>query len=729
MIPNSRGTRQGWPLPGQFVLAVLVVIGACSPQRPATGPFPQYAEFQGQEVRQVSFTGDLVFSRDSLRAVIRTRPSRCRFLFLPICVPFTRVGREEYRLDLGELARDVARIQLYHRDHGYYGSQVAPRVEPLAEDRVGVEFAIMPGRQVILQELVVEGVDPILPREEVTAAMPLEVGEPFGRLDFLASADTLQARLLQRGHAYAEVLRNFMLDTIAGVAQVEFVALPGPLVFVDTIIFEGNERLSERTLRRQITFSEGDVVQAVELNRTQRNLYNLGMVNFASVQLAPDTLELGVAEEDATVLVQVVEAAQYALEASAGFGTVDCFRTEGRVINRNFLGGGRRLEASGSLSRIGVGSPTDLGLGGRICTNLREEGFLGVTGFDVADDIDYRLTANFQQPNIFGTQNQLAVNLNAERTSESEAYIRESVGGRVAAVRELDRGPTLLTTIVDVERGRTVANPALLCVGFDTCSQEDLDLLRQYRWSNALTFAAARDHTLSDGILSRHGYVIRGSLDWASPILFSDDDYLRLLLEGSRYRRLRPGWALMGNVRIGRFLRGGLGREHGYIPPERRFYAGGPNSVRGYARNALGPTSYIIPPTEAQVPDDENTIGSATGGTQLLTSSVELNTPSPWLSDVMRLAAFVDAGHLSAPGTEFLAGGGLRFTPGVGVRFLTPVGPFRLDLAYNPYPREAGPRYWIDPRIGLILRDASYQPDPPSFLGRFRFQFALGQAF
>jgi len=706
----------------------LLVFGACAPRAQPTGPFPAFAEFQGREVGRVTFSGDLEFPRDSLAAVVRTRPSRCRLLLLPICIPFTRIGRDEYRLDLRALAQDVTRIQLYHRDHGYYGARVAPEVQPLGEDqeRVEVDFVIAPGRQVILWELSVVGVEDIVPEEDLVRMMPLTIGEPFGRLDFLSSADAIRADLLRRGHAYVEVLRNFGLDTIAGVAEAEFVVIPGPVVVVDTIVFAGNERISERAIRRQLTFREGDVLRAEDLNRSQRNLYTLEMVNFATVQLAPDTLQIDLQQEEATVMVQIVEAAQYAVEASAGFGTVDCFRTGGRWINRNFLGGGRRLEVLGSLSRIGVGDPLSLGLERSVCSALGEEGFLGYTGFDVQDRLDYRLVTAFTQPSIFGTQNQLGVNLHSERVSEAEAYVRESTGGRISGVRELEAGLTLLTTTLELERGRTLASPAILCVGFDTCTQEDLELLRQNRWSNSLSLGAVRDAQWTDGLTSR-GYVVRGGLDWASALLGSDDNYLRVVTEGTAYRPLRPGWVLAANLRVGRFLRGVLGPEDGYIPPERRFYAGGPNSVRGYARNALGPTSYVIPPS----PNGESadTVGSATGGTQLVVGSTEVRFPSPWMGDLMRLAVFVDAGHVSAPGAPLIDFDGIRFTPGAGVRLVTPVGPFRLDVAYNPYPPETGPLYLVDPRLGLILQDPGYRPESPTFLGRFRLQFGLGQAF
>ena len=182
---------------------------------------------------------------------------------------------------------------------------------------------------------------------------------------------------------------------------------------------------------------------------------------------------------------------------------------------------------------------------------------------------------------------------------------------------------------------------------------------------------------------------------------------------------------LAGNLRYGRFLSGVLGSGEGYIPPERRFYAGGPNSVRGYVRNGLGPTAFV----ELSEELGEETIGSATGGTQMIIGSVEVRMPSPIMSDILRLAAFVDAGQVSAPGSEVLSSGGLRFTPGAGVRFVTPVGPFRLDLAFNPYRSEPGPLYSVDPDAGLLLVDPDYQQPAPSFLQQFRVQFGLGQAF
>lgn len=706
--------------------ALLVCLTAACVRQEVRSPFPAFSQYAGREVSRLTLTGDLRVPADSIRAAIRTRPSRCRFLFLPICIPFTSIGREEYRLDLTELEQDVTRIQLFYRDRGFYSARVTPDVEATDNDQVRVTLDIDAGRPVVLTKLQVEGADSIVSSEQLMAAMPLEVGEPFGRSDFLASADTIRARMLQNGHLYAEVLRNFDLDTIADVAVVDFQALPGPVVLVDTILFRGDGRLTESTLRRQLPLSEGDILRETDLMAAQRNLYDLDMVNFAVVQLAPDTLRRSEDLSRATLLVQVVESPQYAVQTNFGFGTVECFRAGGQWANRNFLGGGRRLEARASVSRIGAGAPLDMGLEGRGCAALGQEEFFSVTGVDARDRVDYTAGVSLQQPSIFGTRNRGEVNVDAERVSEPRAFVRESVGGRVSTSRELTTGPTMVTGTLKVNRGRTIASPAILCVGFDTCSQEDFERLTQDRWSNSIAVGVVRDATRTDPVEVR-GYILRGNVDWASSLLASDDRYLRVAGEAARYQMVRPGWLFASRVRVGRFIHNGLGSAAGYIPPEMRFFSGGPTSVRGYGRNQLGPASYV---QQLFVNADPGEIrGSATGGTQLFEGSLEMRFPSPWLSDLTRLAVFVDAGHVSNPGMDLSRSTGLRVTPGVGIRFLTPVGPFRLDVAYNPYQTEIGPLYSVDPDNGLTLEDPAFRPEQGGFLRRLRFQFALGQAF
>jgi outer membrane protein insertion porin family len=726
--------------PGASLWMLLVVVAlaatACGRAPAATGPIPRQQELAGREVARITFAGDLRIPADSLRAVIMTREPRCRVPLLPraICPGF---ALDRYRLDMLELSRDVARVQLYYRDHGYYATRVVPNLDPMPRERVEVRFAIVPGDQVILRELSIRGTEGIIDPERLLRQIPLRADAPFRRVQFLASADTIRAELLRRGYAGASVLRNYEIDTATDFAGVEYEAIPGPLVRIDSVVVLGANRLGDRVVRRMLTFREDDLLRVTDLNSSQRNLYGLGMVNFASVEIAPVPMQQDPeADSTASVLVRVVEAPQYMVDATAGYGTVDCFRTGASWTNRNFLGGARRLEVAGNVSKLGVGWPAAGGLETSLCRALIDDEF--------SDTLNYRIGADFQQPRLFGTQNRLGVGVRALRASELQTFMRRAVGGQVAVSRDLG-ARTLLSTTVDVDRGATRAAPAVFCVAFDICSPDVFTELQRARWSNSLNLNVVHDRTTTDGTAVR-GWAVRGGAAWASPAFASDDEFLRLNSEVLGHQALRPGWVLAGRLQGGAFVRGGLVPQGPFIPPDRRFYAGGPNSVRGFARNALGPVVYVAQPAPPErqtapalgewgVTEEGDTLvnprSSATGGTRVALGTVELRTPSPVISDLMRLGFFVDGGQVWAPGAG-AAGLPIRFTPGFGLRFITPVGPIRVDAAYNPYDIERGRLYFVDEDENLVLVDRFPRPGdlgPRSFWDRIQIHFAVGNAF
>jgi translocation and assembly module TamA len=95
------------------------------------------------------------------------------------------------------------------------------------------------------------------------------------------------------------------------------------------------------------------------------------------------------------------------------------------------------------------------------------------------------------------------------------------------------------------------------------------------------------------------------------------------------------------------------------LPASVRFFAGGDNSVRGYAYQSLGPK------------DDK---GDVIGGRNLLVGSVELER---LLLDKWAVALFVDSGN-AFDKTHVDPRTGVGF----GIRWRSPVGPIRLDIAH-----------------------------------------------
>ena len=205
--------------------------------------------------------------------------------------------------------------------------------------------------------------------------------------------------------------------------------------------------------------------------------------------------------------------------------------------------------------------------------------------------------------------------------------------------------------------------------------------------------------------------------------------------------RVRGGTILPRNIQLG-------GQKVGYVPPDQRFYGGGPNSVRGYGRNELGPRVYVLVGADTITPAAVDTAATRraggekvfrsvqtrpTGGNTAIILNAELRLPSPIWASRMRLGVFVDAGQVWERGEEIVSLSGMRVTPGVGVRFNTPLGPVRIDAAYNGYATERGPLLYqtSDTASTITQIRPSYPPlrAPKTFWQKVVVQFAVGQAF
>jgi outer membrane protein assembly factor BamA len=133
---------------------------------------------------------------------------------------------------------------------------------------------------------------------------------------------------------------------------------------------------------------------------------------------------------------------------------------------------------------------------------------------------------------------------------------------------------------------------------------------------------------------------------------------------------------------------------------------------------------------------------SATGGDRLAFANAEYRFPLPVFSGRVYGAAFVDAGMVyesaDAGGTIFdILDEHFRVTPGFGFRVVSPLGPMRLDVGYNPYPPQASPQWYgeildsgeVDEYTLVPLPLLSDTAPDRGFFDHFRLHFSVGQAF
>ena len=164
-----------------------------------------------------------------------------------------------------------------------------------------------------------------------------------------------------------------------------------------------------------------------------------------------------------------------------------------------------------------------------------------------------------------------------------------------------------------------------------------------------------------------------------------------------RSHRGRPGWARSINE-----PGTGLG-----LHLQKRFFAGGANSVRGFGQNRLGPKLLKIGSDTLLVPDPDSGFPGCTaqqindgacdvsalardrsglfdvrpvGGAVSLEANVEARFPL--VGDKLQGAAFVDVGQVWNAGAS-VRPADLVATPGFGLRYISAIGPVRIDLGYN----------------------------------------------
>jgi len=151
-----------------------------------------------------------------------------------------------------------------------------------------------------------------------------------------------------------------------------------------------------------------------------------------------------------------------------------------------------------------------------------------------------------------------------------------------------------------------------------------------------------------------------------SPVSLSEAPYWKLQLDGVQFKKLSSRVVLAGRARAGASQPMGKATD---LIANRRFYAGGYNTMRGYERRHLGPK------------DSE---GDPRGGQFVTLAGVELRFPLVWM---LAGAVFVDSGQVwrEADEVDFNTISG---AVGLALDLITPLGPLRLSYAANTINRQ-----------------------------------------
>jgi len=236
----------------------------------------------------------------------------------------------------------------------------------------------------------------------------------------------------------------------------------------------------------------------------------------------------------------------------------------------------------------------------------------------------------------------VTLTLSAQRVSELQAYVREAVGAEIALTQQTS-WDIPITLSYQVSYGRTVAPPAIFCSFLNQCGVNDT-VFSQRRLQSSVGVGLVRDRSNSP-IDATNGSVFTANARYAGRLTGSDSlsQFAKAVVEGAIYQSLGLRTVLAWRVRVGSIVSPTLGNVGQYVPPQERFYGGGPSSVRGYGQNELGPVVRVIGDS---LISNADTIVSPTGGNQIFFANAELRFPLPVAPDRLRAAIFLDVGQV-----------------------------------------------------------------------------------
>jgi translocation and assembly module TamA len=506
---------------------------------------------------------------------------------------------------------DEARIRSLHaqavdeisealQPFGYYKPVVQATLTHQGTDWVA-RYVIDPGPQIKVtrRDLQLAGPgagDPDF--EAVIASFPLHEGDPLNHLVYELGKKSLEDYAADHGYLDGTYRENqIRVDLATYTSEVVLHYDSGPRYRYGPVSFE-QDFLAPKLLRGYVTFREGEPISASELLHFQTELSSSNY--FQRVEVVP---RRDLAQGDRVpIVVTLLPAKRQRFTAGIGYGTDTGPRaTAGDEIRRVNRHGDHAL-VEGTVSNLERSFHTDYIIPG---------------AYPRTDT----LTLTLAYQNLHTT------------TSKSES---ELAGGAYA----WSIGRWRQTLKLDYER-------TTYTVGVDTGTST---LVRpQAIWTRVWA---------DDRIYPTHGEKLEADIGAAQKSLASNASFFQQHVAGKFIGSLSGHpFRLISRAEIG--YTEVSDHDFHLLPPTIRYFAGGDQSVRGYAYQSLGPRDQF---------------GHVLGGRALLVGSVELEYRflKKW-----GVATFFDAGN-AARNFSF----SLKEGTGVGLRWLSPIGMVRLDLAF-----------------------------------------------
>jgi len=629
------------------------------------------------KIRQINLVGNTTFEEEAILEEFELKTPNWLSWY-----------RQDDRYSRESLQGDLEKLRSYYMDRGYANFEIESTQVAIAPERddIFITVNVNEGEVFKVSNVKLAGTFVVL-ESELKNFLFVKAGDTYSKKAITATQEIIQNRLGLEGYAFAKVDPVPTPEEGKKEVGITFFIDPGNRVYVRHILFNGVTKINDDVLRREMRQLEGAWLSNLLVERSKQRIQRLPFIEKVESETTPvpGTADL------VDIEFEIKEGSSAQLGGGIGYSESQSFILNGNYADSNFLGSGERISVdlnSGRFSKVYGFSHTNpytnidgvartLSLTYRDVTQfVSASSDFSSESFVVSVDYGYPIT-EFQG---------LRVGLSAQRSSlitgegsaeQARSWVRTNGDYRIQIVPEQDFGG-----------GFVIPGTALDTTQFDSF---DLTVGWSYDSRNRALFAdRGMRHSLA--------------LSYALP--FSDVQYATVNYD---YLQLVP---IVGRWTLALAAELGYSQELGDTtapPPFRNFFAGGPDTVRGYRESRLGP---------------KDSFGNPYGGNLKVTARAELIIPTPekWATSA-RATVFFDIGNVfSTRGFyEFTGIDGvtpvdykfkydnLRQSTGVAVQWLAPLGVFRFSYALplNPFRGD-----------GVQFADEEE-----------RFQFTIGQAF
>ncbi len=601
--------------------------------------------------------------------------------------------KQDDRYSRESLQGDLEKIRSYYMDRGYANFQIESTQVTIApeKDDMFITVNVNEGAVFKVSEIKMAGTF-VVPEAELRKLLLIHPGDTFSRKAVTNSQELMSYRLGADGYAFSKIDPVPTADNVKKTVSLTFFIEPGNRVYVRHINFNNETAINDETLRREMRQLEGGWLSNSAVERSKERIQRLPYVEKVEFETKPVSGSADLVDVD----YNIKEGLPGQFGGGIGYSEAQQFSVNLNFVHSNFMGSGDRIAVEGNVGKYS-----------KSVTVAQTDPYTTIDQIARTTSFTYRAVTQFvSAASAFGTK---------------QLTLAQSYSYPISEYQGISLGITANKNELVTSQGRS--------------SQQAVNWVQQ----NGHTFQEQIDDTNGDGYINSLDtpYTVYGSdfytyeltggwsmdsrnraqfadrgmrnaLSFRYSMPFSDVNYYALNYQFIKYVPIVGKWLFSDQFTFD--YASALGKTTA-LPPYLNYFAGGPDSVRGYRESTLGPRDNIG-------------LGNPYGGNMRIVNRFELLFPVPekWKS-AARVSWFFDMGNV------FYTGNSVKF---LGVDDTTPVD---YHFSYNALKRSTGLAVqWLAP-LGLFR--FSYGIPLNEYVGdtvRFgdeteRFQFSIGQSF